>query len=87
MNSEPQCLWTSGVITKDFTTLPDTDYMKGENISLPCTEKAEQIYIDGPATQIGASAYAGWGMWPPDIPNFKENGPLMGKDQASDRAE
>eukprot|EP00972_Heterocapsa_arctica_P032927 4844407-Heterocapsa_arctica.AAC.1 len=34
MNSEPQCLWTTGVITKDYTTLPETDYMKAEDISL-----------------------------------------------------
>eukprot|EP00972_Heterocapsa_arctica_P031131 4582231-Heterocapsa_arctica.AAC.1 len=34
--------------------------MKGEDISLTCTEKAEnQNYIDGSATTIGASAYAG----------------------------
>eukprot|EP00972_Heterocapsa_arctica_P042921 6328902-Heterocapsa_arctica.AAC.1 len=44
MNSEPQCLWTTGVITKGYTALPDTEYMKGEDISLPCTGKAEQVY-------------------------------------------
>eukprot|EP00972_Heterocapsa_arctica_P028439 4182101-Heterocapsa_arctica.AAC.1 len=71
MNSEPQCLWTTGVITKYYTALPETEYMKGEDISLPCIEKAKQIYIDGSATTIGASAYAGWGMWSPDKANFK----------------
>eukprot|EP00972_Heterocapsa_arctica_P097341 14360774-Heterocapsa_arctica.AAC.1 len=60
MNSEQQCLWAAGVSTKDYTALPETEYMKDEHISLPCTEKAEQIYIDGSATQIGASAHAGW---------------------------
>eukprot|EP00972_Heterocapsa_arctica_P025732 3787378-Heterocapsa_arctica.AAC.1 len=60
MNSEPQCLWATGVITKDYTALPETEYMKGEDISLACTEKARQIYIDGSATKNGASAYAGW---------------------------
>eukprot|EP00972_Heterocapsa_arctica_P060716 8957421-Heterocapsa_arctica.AAC.1 len=60
MNSEPQCLWSTGIITKEYTALPETGYMKGEDISLPCTEKAEQIDIDGSATTIGASAYAGW---------------------------
>eukprot|EP00972_Heterocapsa_arctica_P085181 12551093-Heterocapsa_arctica.AAC.1 len=24
MNSEPQCLWTTGVITKEYTALPET---------------------------------------------------------------
>eukprot|EP00972_Heterocapsa_arctica_P056455 8329355-Heterocapsa_arctica.AAC.1 len=37
--------------------------------------------------QRWASAYAGWGMWSRDNADFKENGPLKGKDQGSDRAE
>eukprot|EP00972_Heterocapsa_arctica_P097977 14456623-Heterocapsa_arctica.AAC.1 len=37
--------------------------------------------------QIGASAFAGWGMWSPGNPNFKDNGPLKGTDQGSYRAE
>eukprot|EP00972_Heterocapsa_arctica_P064742 9553045-Heterocapsa_arctica.AAC.1 len=61
MNSEPQCLWTTGVITKDYTALPETEYMKTEDIR--------------------------WGLWSPDNAIFKENGPLIGKDQGSDRAE
>jgi ribonuclease HI len=61
--------------------------MKAEDICLDCTEKADKVYIDGSATKIGASAYAGWGMWSPDNANFKGNGPLKGKDQGSDRAE
>eukprot|EP00972_Heterocapsa_arctica_P078748 11611665-Heterocapsa_arctica.AAC.1 len=61
MNSEPQCLWTTGVITKDYTALPETEYMTADDISLNCTAKADKVYIDGSATKIGASAYAGWG--------------------------
>eukprot|EP00972_Heterocapsa_arctica_P030069 4432097-Heterocapsa_arctica.AAC.1 len=60
MNSEPQCLWTTRVITKDYTALPETEHMKAEDISLNSTAKADKVYIDGSATQIGASAYAGW---------------------------
>eukprot|EP00972_Heterocapsa_arctica_P022674 3335437-Heterocapsa_arctica.AAC.1 len=73
MNSEPQCLWTTGVITKEYTALPDTEHMRAEDICLDCTEKADKVYIDGSATKIRASAYAGWGMWSPDNANFKEN--------------
>eukprot|EP00972_Heterocapsa_arctica_P072078 10644914-Heterocapsa_arctica.AAC.1 len=62
MNSEPQCLWTTGVIAKEYTALPDTEYMKAEDLCLDCTEKADEVYIDGSATKIGASAYAGCGM-------------------------
>jgi ribonuclease HI len=87
MNAEPQCLWTTGVITKDYTTLPETEYMKAEDISLDSTQKTQKVYIDGSATKIGASAYAGWGFWSPDNEQFKENGPLKGKYQGSDRAE
>eukprot|EP00972_Heterocapsa_arctica_P067043 9894177-Heterocapsa_arctica.AAC.1 len=61
--------------------------MKAEDIRHGSTEKADKVYIDGSATKIGASAYAAWGMWSPDNSNFKENGPLKGKDQGSDRAE
>eukprot|EP00972_Heterocapsa_arctica_P019836 2927390-Heterocapsa_arctica.AAC.1 len=61
MNSEPQCLWTTGVITKYYTALPETEHMKAEDISVNCTEKADKVYMDGSATKIGASAYAGWG--------------------------
>eukprot|EP00972_Heterocapsa_arctica_P070675 10439178-Heterocapsa_arctica.AAC.1 len=61
--------------------------MKAEDISSNCSEKADKVYIDGSATEIGANSYAGWGMWSPDNANFEENGPLKGKDQGSDRAE
>eukprot|EP00972_Heterocapsa_arctica_P074400 10979885-Heterocapsa_arctica.AAC.1 len=62
MKSEPQCLWTTGVITKEYTALPETEHMKAEDTKHGSTEKAGKIYIDGSATTIGASAYAGWGM-------------------------
>eukprot|EP00972_Heterocapsa_arctica_P079940 11780888-Heterocapsa_arctica.AAC.1 len=42
MNSEPQCLWTTGVINKEYTVLPDTEYMKAEDLCLDCTEKADK---------------------------------------------
>eukprot|EP00972_Heterocapsa_arctica_P069507 10269475-Heterocapsa_arctica.AAC.1 len=61
--------------------------MKAEDICLDCTEKADKVFIYGSANKIGASAYARWGMWSPDNARFKENGPLKGKDQGSDRAE
>eukprot|EP00972_Heterocapsa_arctica_P009427 1387948-Heterocapsa_arctica.AAC.1 len=61
--------------------------MRAEDTCLDSSEKAVKVYIDGSATNIGASAYAGCGMWSPDNGNFKENGPLKGKDQGSDRAE
>eukprot|EP00972_Heterocapsa_arctica_P078776 11616444-Heterocapsa_arctica.AAC.1 len=61
--------------------------MKAEDISLNCAEKADKVYIDGSATKIKASAYAGWGMWSTDNVSFKANGPLKGKDQGPDRAD
>eukprot|EP00972_Heterocapsa_arctica_P069392 10253677-Heterocapsa_arctica.AAC.1 len=63
MNAEPQCLWTAAVITKEWTALEETDYMKEQDLCQACTEnKQNKMYIDGSATKIGASAYAGWGM-------------------------
>eukprot|EP00972_Heterocapsa_arctica_P029024 4271194-Heterocapsa_arctica.AAC.1 len=61
MNAEPQCLWTTGVITKEYTALPETEYMQADDTRLDSTEKADKVYIDGSATEVGASAYAGWG--------------------------
>eukprot|EP00972_Heterocapsa_arctica_P046054 6793959-Heterocapsa_arctica.AAC.1 len=61
--------------------------MKDTDICQACAEHAKKVYIDGSSTKIGASAYAGWGMWSPDNANFKENGALIGRDQGSDRAE
>eukprot|EP00972_Heterocapsa_arctica_P025356 3734883-Heterocapsa_arctica.AAC.1 len=69
MNAKPQCLWAAGVITKDWTALPETEYMKETDISQTSTESAKKVYTDGSATKIGASADAGWGMWSPDSPN------------------
>eukprot|EP00972_Heterocapsa_arctica_P068241 10080189-Heterocapsa_arctica.AAC.1 len=54
MNSEPQCLWTTGVITKEYTALPGTVYMKAEDTRHDSIEKAQKVYIDGSATKIGA---------------------------------
>eukprot|EP00972_Heterocapsa_arctica_P052067 7661558-Heterocapsa_arctica.AAC.1 len=73
MNAEPQCLWATGVITTYWTLLPETEFMKQSDICQTCTEHAKKVYIDGSATKIGASAYAGWGMWSPDNTNFKES--------------
>eukprot|EP00972_Heterocapsa_arctica_P107806 15878128-Heterocapsa_arctica.AAC.1 len=87
MTAEPQCLWATGVITKDWTALQETKYMKQNDIFQTCTEHAKKVYIDGSATKIGASAYAGWGMWSPDNSNLKESGALIGRDRGSDREE
>eukprot|EP00972_Heterocapsa_arctica_P065209 9626569-Heterocapsa_arctica.AAC.1 len=62
MNSEPHCLWTTGVLTKKYTALPKTQYMAAEDTVHDSTEAAQKVYIYGSATKIGASAYAGWGM-------------------------
>eukprot|EP00972_Heterocapsa_arctica_P030742 4525456-Heterocapsa_arctica.AAC.1 len=61
--------------------------MKGTDISQARAEHAKKVYTDGSAIKIGASAYAGWGMWSPDNVNFKQNGALIGREQGSDRAE
>eukprot|EP00972_Heterocapsa_arctica_P080295 11833618-Heterocapsa_arctica.AAC.1 len=87
MNSEPKCLWRTGVITERYFSLPISDYMRAADNVAVSNEKAIKNNIDGSATKIGASAYAGWGMWSPDNDSFKENGAIRGSDQGSDRAE
>eukprot|EP00972_Heterocapsa_arctica_P025346 3733654-Heterocapsa_arctica.AAC.1 len=61
--------------------------MTADDVCHPCTEHTNKVYVDGSATTIGSSSYAGWGMWSPDNPTFAEHGPLKGRDQGSDRAE
>eukprot|EP00972_Heterocapsa_arctica_P113904 16439702-Heterocapsa_arctica.AAC.2 len=61
--------------------------MKEQDQCQPCTGNNQKVYIYGSATTIGASAYAGWGMWSPDNPKLKEHGALKGRYQGSDTAE
>eukprot|EP00972_Heterocapsa_arctica_P056439 8327006-Heterocapsa_arctica.AAC.1 len=58
-------------------------------IGIPCHPCKGQVkvYIDGSATKIGASCYAGRGLWTPDNQSFNDNGALKRKEQGSDRAE
>eukprot|EP00972_Heterocapsa_arctica_P017734 2621267-Heterocapsa_arctica.AAC.1 len=60
MDAEPQCLWTTGLLTKEWTALVDSEFMNEQDYCQPCTEHTKKVYIDGSATKIGASAYAGW---------------------------
>eukprot|EP00972_Heterocapsa_arctica_P071516 10565916-Heterocapsa_arctica.AAC.1 len=59
MDAEQQCFWTAGVITKEWTALEETEYMKEQDLCQPFTEYTKKVYIDGSATTIGDSAYAG----------------------------
>eukprot|EP00972_Heterocapsa_arctica_P057139 8431633-Heterocapsa_arctica.AAC.1 len=61
--------------------------MKATEVCHPCKGVIHKVYIDGSATKVGASRYAGWGVWTPDGPRFNECGPLLGEEQGSDRAE
>eukprot|EP00972_Heterocapsa_arctica_P039478 5813171-Heterocapsa_arctica.AAC.1 len=40
MNSEPHCLWTTGVITEKYTALPATEQMRAEDTKQEATETA-----------------------------------------------
>eukprot|EP00972_Heterocapsa_arctica_P045784 6757156-Heterocapsa_arctica.AAC.2 len=53
------------IITSDWTTLSETEYMKATDTCHPCEGIIKKVYIDGSATTIGASCYAGCG--PPMI--------------------
>eukprot|EP00972_Heterocapsa_arctica_P018943 2797475-Heterocapsa_arctica.AAC.1 len=53
MNSEPQCLWSTGVITKENTALPETEYMKAEDLSLNSTEEQTRSILTARPQQLG----------------------------------
>eukprot|EP00972_Heterocapsa_arctica_P077981 11498842-Heterocapsa_arctica.AAC.1 len=74
-------------MTSDLTKLKETDCMKAVDHCHNIVVETQKVYIDGSATYVGASAYAGWGLWTPGNPNFNDNGALKGLDQGSDRAE
>eukprot|EP00972_Heterocapsa_arctica_P101734 14988885-Heterocapsa_arctica.AAC.1 len=47
MTAEPQCLWTAGVITKEWTALEETYYMKEQDLCQPCIESTRKCkYMD-----------------------------------------
>eukprot|EP00972_Heterocapsa_arctica_P018345 2709560-Heterocapsa_arctica.AAC.1 len=71
----------AGIVPSDWTTLPDTENMKAMEVCHHCRGKVKKVYIDGSATEVGASCYAGWGLWTPEDFNFIECGPLLGEDQ------
>jgi ribonuclease HI len=75
------------VVTQDWTTLPDSIHMNSPEVCHECNGQAKTVYIDGSYYKIGKRNYSGWGIWSPDESNFTENGPLLGRNQSSDRAE
>eukprot|EP00972_Heterocapsa_arctica_P013785 2033827-Heterocapsa_arctica.AAC.1 len=74
-------------MTSDWTKLKETDFMTAVDHCHDIGMETQKVYIDGSATKVGASAYAGWGLWTPGNLNLNENGALTGLDQGSDRAE
>eukprot|EP00972_Heterocapsa_arctica_P111055 16350845-Heterocapsa_arctica.AAC.1 len=69
----PYCFWNTGVITKDWTTLPNSERMNDEDRCHFCVGNVKKVYIDGSATKVGASTYAGRGIWTPDEQSFNDN--------------
>eukprot|EP00972_Heterocapsa_arctica_P110933 16335363-Heterocapsa_arctica.AAC.1 len=59
------CFWLAGIVPSAWP-LPDTENMKAVEVRHPCEGKAKKVYIDGSATKLEASCYAGWGLWIPD---------------------
>eukprot|EP00972_Heterocapsa_arctica_P086272 12717144-Heterocapsa_arctica.AAC.1 len=86
-NNKPERFWNTGVISKDWTTLPTSEHMYQEDICHPCKGTAIQVCIDGSSYKLGASNYSGWGIWSPYEESFNQHGPLKGSKQSSDRAE
>ena len=53
MSAEAQCLWTTGVITKDWTALPETEHMNNDNISQAPTEHAGKFILMARPLKLG----------------------------------
>jgi ribonuclease HI len=85
--NKPECFWNTGVVTNEWTTLPDSKHMLDIDLCHECNGTAKTVFIDGSSYKIGNSNYSGWGLWSPDDVDFRDNGPLKGKNQSSDRAE
>ena len=87
LDNKPECFWNTGVVTQDWTTLPESVHMTTPEVCHECTGQAKTVFIDGSSYKVGKRNYSGWGMWSPDEQSFTENGPLLGRNQSSDRAE
>eukprot|EP00972_Heterocapsa_arctica_P102563 15115875-Heterocapsa_arctica.AAC.1 len=85
--NKPECFWNAGVVTKDWTTLPESKAMQEIDLCHECKGTPNIVFIDGSSYNIGNSSYSGWGIWSPDDVSFRENGTLKGNNQSSDRAE
>eukprot|EP00972_Heterocapsa_arctica_P027809 4090825-Heterocapsa_arctica.AAC.1 len=68
-----------GIAPIDWTTLPDSDYMKATEVCHPCEGIIKKVYIDGSAAKVAATCYARWGLWTPDDHRFNECGPVLGE--------
>jgi hypothetical protein len=79
LDNKPECFWNAGVVTEDWTTLPDSIHMQSPEVCHECKGQAKTVYIDGSSYKIGKSNYSGWGLWSPDEPSFTENGALLGE--------
>eukprot|EP00972_Heterocapsa_arctica_P076778 11324236-Heterocapsa_arctica.AAC.1 len=86
-HNQPECFWNAGIVTTYWTTLPESEPMKTEDLCRECKGTAKTVFIDGSSYKIGTSNYSGWGIWSPDEASFSDNGPLKDKNQSSDRAE
>eukprot|EP00972_Heterocapsa_arctica_P108168 15929648-Heterocapsa_arctica.AAC.1 len=62
----------AGIIASDWTTLPDSAYMKATEVRHPREGIIKKVYVDGSATEVGASCYAALGLWTPDDQRFNE---------------
>eukprot|EP00972_Heterocapsa_arctica_P027861 4097190-Heterocapsa_arctica.AAC.1 len=71
----------AGIMTSDITTLPESEHMKATDSCHPCKGVIKHVDIDGSATNIGASSYAGWGLWTPDDHRFNNHLPFLGEEQ------
>eukprot|EP00972_Heterocapsa_arctica_P001548 222820-Heterocapsa_arctica.AAC.1 len=65
-HNQPECFWDTGVVTTDWTTLPESEPVKTEDLCHECKGTANTMFIDGSSYKIGNSNYSGWGIWSPD---------------------
>eukprot|EP00972_Heterocapsa_arctica_P088559 13057758-Heterocapsa_arctica.AAC.1 len=74
-DNKPECFWMAGIITSDWTTSPESEDMKATEVRHPRKGSIKKVCIDGSATNIEASCYAGWGLWTLDDQSVNGSGP------------
>eukprot|EP00972_Heterocapsa_arctica_P054268 7998422-Heterocapsa_arctica.AAC.1 len=54
-HNQPECFWNAGVVTTDWTALPESEHVMVEDLCHECKGTANTVFIDGSSYKVGNS--------------------------------